>query len=73
MLDSNKIEYGARANKNDFCIDLFYKMKKSKFNNPNRQKRGIFFRSRIFSEVSIRISSWMLKRRNEKFIKSGLR
>lgn len=57
MLDSNKIEYGARANKNYFCIDLFYKMNKSKFNNPNRQKRGIFFRSRIFSEVSIRIFS----------------
>lgn len=35
MLDFNKIEYGVRVNKNDFCIDLFYKMKKSKFNNLN--------------------------------------
>lgn len=48
MLDSNKIEHGARANKNDFCIDLFYKMKKSKFKIPESTKKGNLFKEQNF-------------------------
>lgn len=48
MLDSNKIEYGARANKNYFCIDLFYKMKKSNL-TTRIDKKGESFSGAEFS------------------------